>query len=34
VHLDFGKEVKNEIFARPNLVVEGLNYILEYNAKK
>jgi type III pantothenate kinase len=34
LHLDFGKEVKNEIFARPNLVVEGLNHILEYNAKK
>ncbi len=32
--LGFGKEVKNEIFARPKLVVEGLNYILEYNAQK
>ncbi|MGB0850461.1 MAG: type III pantothenate kinase [Bacteroidia bacterium] len=30
----FDKEVKNEIFARPKLVVEGLNHILEYNVKK
>lgn len=30
----FEKEVKNEIFARPKLVVEGLNHILEYNVKK
>jgi len=34
IKLHFGKEVKNEIFARPKLVVEGLNYILENNAKK
>ncbi len=31
--LNFDKEVKNEIFARPKLVLEGLNYILNYNAK-
>lgn len=34
IKLGFGKEVKNEIFARPKLVVEGLNHILEYNAQK
>lgn len=34
IKLSFGKEVKNEIFARPKLVVEGLNHILEYNAQK
>jgi type III pantothenate kinase len=34
IKLHFGKEVKNEIFARPNLVLEGLNHIIEYNAKK
>ncbi|PCJ65672.1 MAG: hypothetical protein COA58_09715 [Bacteroidetes bacterium] len=32
--LHFDKEVKNEIFARPKLVVEGLNNIIQYNAKK
>jgi type III pantothenate kinase len=30
----FDKEVKNEIFARPKLVVEGLSHILDYNADK
>jgi type III pantothenate kinase len=34
VKLHFDKEVKNEIFARPKLVVQGLNNIIEYNAKK
>ncbi|NNJ56437.1 MAG: type III pantothenate kinase [Bacteroidia bacterium] len=31
--LHFDKEVKNEIFARPKLVLEGLNKIINYNAK-
>jgi type III pantothenate kinase len=31
--IDFAKEVKNEIFARPKLVLQGLNNIIEYNAK-
>ncbi len=26
--IDFAKELKNEIFARPKLVLEGLNYLL------
>lgn len=34
IPLHFGKEVKNEIFARPKLVVEGLNHILAYNEEK
>lgn len=33
-NIDFAFEVKNEIFARPKLVLEGLNQIIEYNAKK
>lgn len=33
-NIHFGKEVKNKIFARQNLVLEGLNYIIQYNAKK
>ena len=34
IQLHFVKEVKNKIFARPKLVLEGLNHIIEYNAKK
>ncbi len=34
IKLHFVKEVKNKIFARPKLVLEGLNHIIEYNAKK
>lgn len=34
VNIHFDKEVKNKIFARQNLVLEGLNYIIQYNAKK
>jgi type III pantothenate kinase len=34
INIFFDKEVKNEIFARPKLVVEGLNHIIEYNVKK
>ena len=34
IQLHFVKEVKNKIFARPKLVLEGLNNIIEYNAKK
>lgn len=30
--LHFDKVVKNEIFARPNLVLEGLNYIIQNHA--
>ena len=30
--IDFDIDLKNEIFARPKLVLEGLNHILEYNA--
>ncbi len=30
----FDKVVKNEIFARPKLVLEGLNQILNYNAQE
>lgn len=30
----FGKKIENMIFARPKLVVEGLNHILEYNEQK
>ena len=33
IKLDFDKVLKNEIFARQKLVVEGLNNIIEYNAK-
>lgn len=33
-NIHFGKEVKNKIFARQKLVLEGLNYIIQYNAKK
>ncbi|MDB4107378.1 type III pantothenate kinase [Bacteroidia bacterium] len=33
VKLHFAKEVKNKIFARPKLVVEGLNQIIEHNVK-
>ena len=33
VKIHFGNEVKNEIFARPKMVVQGLNNIIEYNAK-
>lgn len=29
----FGKEIENMIFARPKLVIEGLNHILDYNAQ-
>lgn len=32
--LNFDKELKNKIFARPKLVLQGLNYILEHNANK
>lgn len=32
--LNFEKDVKNEIFARPKLVLEGLNHIIEFNAQK
>lgn len=31
--VDFDIAIKNEIFARPNLVLEGLNYLLEQNGK-
>jgi type III pantothenate kinase len=31
--LNFDKDLKNKIFARPKLVLHGLNYILEQNAK-
>jgi len=34
VNIHFGKEVKNKIFARQKLVLEGLNHIILYNAKK
>jgi type III pantothenate kinase len=34
IRLHFAKELKNKIFARPKLVLEGLNHIIEYNAKK
>jgi len=34
VNIHFGKEVKNKIFARQKLVLEGLNHIIQYNAKK
>jgi type III pantothenate kinase len=30
--LHFDKVIKNEIFARPNLVLEGLNYIIQHHA--
>ena len=30
----FVKSIKNDIFADPSLLAKGLNYILEYNAKK
>lgn len=30
----FVKRLKNSTFARPHLVLEGLNHILEYNVKK
>ncbi len=30
----FVKRLKNSTFARPNLVVEGLNHILDYNVNK
>lgn len=33
IPIDFDKEVKNEIFARPKLVLEGLNSIIEHNNK-
>lgn len=29
--IDFDKETKNEIFAHPNLVLEGLNYIIQHH---
>jgi len=29
----FESQLKNEIFAKPNLVLYGLNKILEYNVK-
>lgn len=32
--LHFVKELKSKIFARPKLVLEGLNNIIEYNANK
>jgi type III pantothenate kinase len=31
--IDFDKEVKKEIFARPKLVLEGLNFLLEQNVQ-
>lgn len=30
----FAKKLKNTIFAHPNLVLTGLNFLLEYNAQK
>ena len=30
--MHFDKVIKNEIFARPNLVLEGLNYIIQHHA--
>jgi type III pantothenate kinase len=30
----FEKKLKNDIFATPNLVLTGLNLILEYNLEK
>ena len=30
--MDFDKVIKNQIFARPNLVLEGLHFILQQNA--
>lgn len=33
-NIGFDKEVKNEIFARPKLVLEGLHHILTYNAQE
>jgi type III pantothenate kinase len=30
----FEKKMKNDIFAAPNLVLTGLNLILEYNLEK